>query len=661
MRFLIKNGRGKNLLLNRLTLGVEHVLKNGLLVLVSVVVLNLTSCQNLDDIKDRLDNVEASVGDLQSAQKVLQDAYNQAKIIQAVDAVDDVPAGGQIITFTDGSKIKFVNGIVEDITEDKETGVVTIKLNGGRSVWFNTKSVFPTGIVILSEKTIELQYGSQEILEFRVNPSNATFVMTGDNAQIVLDAVSTTRSSYVTATDKFCLANVEQVTDEDGNVKVGQYRAIIEDTKKYAEYDVTTALVLNVDDAAGNKVQVSSSVFNVKNNYPIHLVDNGLPVLLVNTPDAAPILSKEEYVTGSEVTLINTDLTYGVSAAMKIKGRGNSTWDQPKKPYKMKLDEKVSYFGDTKDKEWVLLANYIDKSMLKTAFTYKMAGDYGHFDFVPKFSFVDLILNGSYNGTYQLGDQMKISKGRALNGEDGYLLETDYRANFESDAVIFKSKKIAYPFNIKDMKVNGVEDVTASEDDPNYVYIRDFVLNAKNVLYSDKWLDSENGYKKYLDMQSYVEWYLINEIGRNNDACFFSSCYMTLKIGDGEKLHMGPLWDFDLAYGGTTNGGNDQPKGFYIKNCGWWVRLFQDPEFVNAVKTQYNIYYAHKEDLLNSIDQYAAAIEKSAIANNTKWGTLCNKASDEQTTRQAFYTQVDNLKTWITTRMDWMKQEFDAM
>lgn len=522
----------------------------------------------------------------------------------------------------------------------------------------------PQSIVVLAVEPIVLSTGAQATIEFRVNPPTAVFDYSEENCQILLDKVGTvqTKASYVTKPSNYKLVKIEPSIDEETKeVKAGQYCATIEDTGNSAEYDEVVALVLNIKDAKGNDIQISSSVFEIIGKNFENLPKYGLPILMINTPNATPIVSKDDYVEGSYVSLLNADMTYDYRGEMKIKGRGNSTWAEPKKPYKMKFDEKVPFFNWPKDKEWVLLANYIDKSMLKTAFTYQMAGTFGHFDYVPRFNFVDLILNDVYKGTYQLGDQIKIGKGRALNGEDGYLLETDSRAKAEADAVIFYSNKIAYPFNIKEMKVNGVKDVTASEDDSNYVYIRDFVLNAENVLYSDNWLDSENGYKKYLDMQSYVEWYLVNEIGRNNDACFFSSCYMTLKMGDGEKLHMGPLWDFDLAYGGTINSGNDQPEGFWIKKHGWWVRLFQDPAFVNAVKAQYNIYYAHKGDLLNSIDQYAATIEKSAIANNKLWGTLCANTSDDETTRHAFYAQVNDLKTWIATRMDWMKQEFDAM
>lgn len=390
----------------------------------------------------------------------------------------------------------------------------------------------------------------------------------------------------------------------------------------------------------------------------------GLPTAFLNTFGNAPIVSKEEYIENSYFSVFSASGEYMNGATMKVKGRGNSTWGQPKKPYKMKFNEKCSFFNGTKDKEWILLANYIDKTMIKTAFTYSMAKTYGHFEYVPAFSFLDVVLNGNYNGTYQLGDQLKIGKGRALNGADGYLLEVDSRAVEEAktgDAVIFYATKISNPFNIKDMSVDGVEDVVADESDANYVYIRDFVLNAESVLYSDNWLDTENGYKKYLDMQSYVEWYLVNEIGRNNDACFYSSCYMNLKMGDNEKLHMGPLWDFDLAYGGSTYNGNDEPEGFWIKKHGWFIRLFNDPEFVSAVKSQYDIYYSHKNDLLKSIDEYAAQIENSAIQNNKLWGVLCSKNSDDETTKQAFRAKVEELKTWIETRMDWMKTEYDAM
>ena len=94
---------------------------------------------------------------------------------------------------------------------------------------------------------------------------------------------------------------------------------------------------------------------------------------------------------------------------MKIKGRGNSTWGLPKKPYKIKFDSKKSLMGFPADKEWVLLANYTDKTQLRNELAFFM-GRISSFEYTPRTAFVEVIINGVYNGTYQLTEQLKISK-----------------------------------------------------------------------------------------------------------------------------------------------------------------------------------------------------------------------------------------------------------
>lgn len=855
---------GKNTLQNRFSQGIKRVMKSGLLVVASLVMANLSSCQSLDDIYDRLDKVEADVVDLKSAVKALQDAYNQGKIIKSVTPLTDTKAGGWRVTFSDDTSIRLENGIdgidgatptveiingywwingketgvkaegvdglngtngvdgkdgvtptvdiidgywwingkntgvkavgqdgkdgqdgingtngtngtngadgkdgitpflkidqdgywtvsydngqtfnrlldnegnpvkavgqdgkdgvngtngtngadgkdgnggedgaeglcirlvindagyyviqsyyqsdpatvvneivtpytadasrvIASMTQDDKTHVITMTLADGSTFTFNMHYVTPTSIAILSVNPIYLSMGTQASVEFRVNPSNALFNLSGDDCQIELDKVGTiqTRSSYVTTPSNYKLVRIEQVYDGNTEeMKVGQYRAIIEDTKKSAKYDEMAALVLNVEDSNGDKVQISSSAFEVKGQAIENLVHYGLPIVVINTPNSEPIVSKEDYITGSTVSLLNADMTFDFQGEMKIKGRGNSTWSAPKKPYKMKFDKKLSLFGDPKDKEWVLLANYHDKSMIRTDIAYWMASNFGQFDYVPRFHFVDLMLNGKYNGTYQLGDQVKIAENRVNVGDDGFLLEIDAKA--DATDITFRVPHIGKPINIKDPDV--------VEGDENYNYVKDYVTRADATLYASNWLDEENGYKSLIDMQSFAEWYVMMELTKNNDAVFFTSCYMNLsRMG---KLKMGPLWDFDVSLGGYWSGaGRDfvnDPEGYYIKTqTGSWIaRLFSDPAFVAAVKEAYAPYYNNKTAIIAHVESVAAANKKSAIANNKLWGTLCDKNSTDDVIGAAYDAQIEYLKNWISTRIEWLKTAFDEL
>ncbi len=379
-----------------------------------------------------------------------------------------------------------------------------------------------------------------------------------------------------------------------------------------------------------------------------------IPVVMINTPENEPIASKEQYIYGASMSVC--DIGNVSEYRCDIKGRGNTTWDRPKKPYKIKFENKVSLLGEPKDKEWVLLANHFDKTMLRNDVAFWMASKYSKFDYVPRFHFVDLILNGKHVGLYQLGEQVKISKNRINVGDDGFLLEMDKKA--DASDVTFHVDHIVRPINIKEPKT-----VVGDED---YNYVKGFVSRADAALFSDDWLNDEFGYKTLMDMRSFAEWYVIMEITKNCDAAAFqTSCFMSLTRNG--KLKMGPIWDFDVSLGGFPteiwhNEFLNVPQNFYVKNDDSWIdRLFQDEAFVAAVKECFDNYYNHKSEIMAHIDQVARQNCNSAILNNKLWGVFYNKMGDVPSMETAYFEEVEYLKRWLSDRMDWMKSAFDAM
>ena len=431
-------------------------------------------------------------------------------------------------------------------------------------------------------------------------------------------------------------------------MKVGQYRAIIEDTKVSAEYDEMAALVLNVADANGDSVQISSSAFRIIGKNFENLPATGLPIVVINTPNSAPITSKEEYIAGSMISVINSDMTFDLQGEMKIKGRGNSTWTMPKKPYKIKFDKKQSFLGEAKDKEWVLLANYSDKTQLRNAIAFYM-GHNSNLDYTSSFHFVELVLNGTHKGTYMLAEQLKIAEDRVNVGDDGFLLEVDAKA--ESTDVVFETDYMPQPFNIKDPDL--------IQGDDNYNYVSNFVKTAESVLYGDDFTDPENGYTQYIDDDSFVEWYLVNEIARNNDAVMFSSCYMNLARGG--KIKMGPLWDFDIAYGNVNYLENWLTEGFYIKNAEWIRRMFEDPAFVQKVKARMTYYYDNKQKWLDQIELMANYLDESQAANEDIWHTMNVYVWPNYEVCGSYEAEVVRLKQWLSDRIDWLQTNIQLL
>ena len=381
----------------------------------------------------------------------------------------------------------------------------------------------------------------------------------------------------------------------------------------------------------------------------------GLPLLYLSTNNGRQVTSKDYYVDG-RLKLIEDVKTRAagdvVDKWVNLKGRGNSSWKFPKKPYRLKFDEKVSLLDMHKDKSWVLIPNYSDKSMLRNSLAFYMSS-ISNLEYTPESHFVELFFNGAYQGTYLLCEKIKISNHRVAVGDDGFLLEIDSRAPSEADSHYFEVPHIE---NVVD-----IEDPEDTVGDENYNYVKDFVKKADAVLFGGYFRDPVDGWQAYLDMDSFVDWYLIQEIGKNLDGLFDTSCYMNLSRGG--KLKMGPMWDMDVAFGNINQANQScfRPTGFWIKNIKWYTRLFQDPAFVDRVKERFNYFYRHRNDILANINADAQYLKYSVEENDDKWHLLNTYTWSNYDIWGSYQNEVQSLKEWFNKRMEWLKTEFDKM
>ena len=378
----------------------------------------------------------------------------------------------------------------------------------------------------------------------------------------------------------------------------------------------------------------------------------GLPIVYITTDGYETISSTEEYINGS-IKVVSDFAKVGTTgifeSTMQIRGRGNSTWNMPKKPYKIKFDEKKSLLGMPADKEWVLLANYSDKSLLRLALAFYM-GEMSEMEYTPRSKFVEVVINGVYNGTYQLCEQLKVSKDRVNVGDDGYLLEIDARATEDERPMTIPN--IYKPVIIKDKKGDILEE--------DYQYVSNYLNKTTEVIFSSNFKDPEEGYAKYIDVWSFIDWYLINEIGKNNDAIFWASCYMNLPRNG--KLCMGPLWDFDIAFGNNNKKSNNEYEGFYLlSNIAWYKRLFTDEAFVQKVKERFNYYYDNRNVLFGYLNSEYENLKYAAEENNNKWDIFYTQTWPNFQILGSYQNEVQSLKTWLNLRLEWLKIEFDKM
>jgi hypothetical protein len=397
----------------------------------------------------------------------------------------------------------------------------------------------------------------------------------------------------------------------------------------------------------------------------------GLPTLYINTNNSK--ITKKEYVEDCSFKLIDKEFGEVEYENLKIKGRGNSTWGMPKSSYTLKLKKKKSLLGMPKDKKWVLVANYIDTSLLRNYYVSHISNKYfDNMEWNPTFNSVDLVLDSKYLGTYILGEKIKISDGRVniqdmsdikddINNDGlvdindgGFIVEINER--MDEDYNFRTTKKVAFSLSDPDDK----EDV--SEDMFNYV--KNIVQKAEDALFSDSFMDEDEGYSKYIDVDSVIDWYIVNEFTKNIDAAFYSSVYMYYNPID-QKIYMGPNWDYDLSSGNTNYSNCDDYKSYHIKNTKWFARMFEDPTFVAKVQSRWK---EIQKDLKTSVDQEiqneANDIEVSATCNFLKWpvlGSYIFHNDPGYAKRKTYQSEVDYFVTWLDNRYDWMNDNLQKI
>jgi hypothetical protein len=387
-----------------------------------------------------------------------------------------------------------------------------------------------------------------------------------------------------------------------------------------------------------------------------------LPAIWIQTENNAPIRDKENYVNAT-VTVKSSDPKEELSMQACIRGRGNSTWGFPKKPYRIKLDSKTSLLNlPAKEKNWVLLANYADKTLIRNAVAFKISELVG-LEYTPPVRFVDLYLNGAFLGNYMLTDQVEVASKRVevesqktddlvlpkISG--GYLLEIDGFA--ASEPVKFYTGKnlpvtVKYP---KDDEINTAQ----------FNYIRDFTQQFENTLFSSDFADPETGYRAYVDTASLVNWYIACELTGNSDAFWSTYIY---KRRNADKFFFGPLWDFDIAFNNDDRLGDAVNK--LMRNSAhepkMWIRQFwQDPWFRQAVHKRW-MQLVNEEDMLNKlltyVDVLVDEIDQSRKLNFQLWSILNKRVYREQFLFPTYEGGVEYLLSYLTRRVDFLTQSF---
>lgn len=399
---------------------------------------------------------------------------------------------------------------------------------------------------------------------------------------------------------------------------------------------------------------------------------SGLPIVSIQTSNGGNIMSKDYWVDATISIDGGSQFASLEPTKIQVAGRGNSTWSTPnnskvnppqtpKNPYKIKFEKRTEILGMPKHKRWVLLANKMDKTLLRNDIAFYL-GKQTSLGWTPKGYHVELVLNGVHVGNYYLCEQIRIDKNRVninemkpkneLTASDditgGYVLEMD---TYCDEKFKFQSN-IAVPLTTNGSNIGSntlkVNIKFPDEDDisnDQYIYIQKFFHDAEKALYSSEWLDPEKGYKNYFDVQSFVDLYLVSELIYHHEWKWPKSTY--LHKDKGGKLVAGPMWDYD--YDTFT-----KRKVWYCRYYMWYPRFFEDPEFVSLLKKRWAELYPKFRGAIQYMSTMKSKLTVSAEKNYAIWTNFSGPNGEGGFT---FEQAVDKIQDRFTERIEWLNQE----
>ena len=391
------------------------------------------------------------------------------------------------------------------------------------------------------------------------------------------------------------------------------------------------------------------------------LKQNKISIIEINTLGGAQIVSKEDYLTASYTLYTYKNGSYTVSSdSTEIKGRGNSTWNWPKKPFRLKLKTAKSLLSMPSNRHWALLANFSDKTLSRNKVAMDLGGFWG-LPYNPRSDVVELVVNGWHWGSYQLIEVPKVATDRinitAINSKSGtpsggVIFELDGRLG---EQYSFWTNQYQ-PITIKDPDdLNTSNPSIASQ---HLSYLSNIFRNAEDVLFSDNFTDPINGYPKYIDTSSVYNWYLTQEIFKNIDLSRYSVFFYN-DPKNNNKITFGPLWDFDMSSGVL-----EDPYGIRGTENLWISRMYEDPAFLNAVKKKW---ISKRTGLLQfitrKINDNARKLHYSQQTNFNFWNQFYGVISDEYTTfnqERSYDDDIFHFKKWMNQRVTWLDQQFAA-
>jgi hypothetical protein len=435
-----------------------------------------------------------------------------------------------------------------------------------------------------------------------------------------------------------------------------------------------------------------TAMFAGERTSAVEFTSSNLPIVIIKTNgqtivDEPKITADMKVIfngEGKRNTVTDTVVIYNGKIGIEI--RGSSSQMFPKKQYGLETRDAlgaeldVSLFGMPTESDWILSAPYNDKSLMRDAMTYSISNAIGRY--ASRTRYCELVLNGEYMGVYILMEKIKRDKGRvnitkidtaAVSGDllsGGYIVKIDKLSGSGNDGWYSSFlPRPGSPFKINYLyEYPKSEDITASEK----LYIKNFFLQFETVFSGPSYIDSVNGYRKYIDLPSMVDYFLINELGKNVDGFRLSSYMHKDKDSKNPKLILGPVWDFNHAYGNSDyyeasnisgwqmtwfntntafqNGDTWQPPF-------WWFKAMEDSAFNRLAVSRWKALRMKQLTTVKVhafIDSVASLVDEAQQRNFVRWPILNQYVWPNAYIGGTYAKEIAYLKNWVFQRLTWM-------
>lgn len=411
-----------------------------------------------------------------------------------------------------------------------------------------------------------------------------------------------------------------------------------------------TDTTLPFDTTPGNIPEPAETGAETDSVYPSEyfgLTDTTLPRVYITTDGGADIDPYADYVTGT-FALYSADGDNIAERPMVIRARGNTTKTYPKLSYRVKLDRKADVLGMGAARNWVLMANYADKSLIRNMSAFYLSSLMDNLEYTPSITPVHVFFNGRYDGVYTLGDQLQVQETRVRieegseDADTGYFIECDVRAEESSNAY----------FEVSDMLFSIISPKPTNE--AQYEFISDYFSQIDHLL-----RQQDDSVWELLDMASCVDWLIAKEIcggtGMGYDAYMYKD--------RGGKLYFGPVWDFDLAFGNADFDNSHRCDRYYVISLQWMYFWLLYPEFQQLFMERWEV--AKNEyvpQMLDKIDEYVEVMSAAADDNFRRWDIMNEYVwpnSEPVMNAKTFAEQCEFVKLFVTEHVAWLDGEFD--